>query len=297
MGHTRYAAPNPPEGAIISYYVNPASMEETDRTEKASKSRSQKIEVDILDGEGALVRRLDPPQGSKGTGIQRLVWDLRHPLAYQPGEEGTARRRRGPFVLPGTYQVRLRIGENERVRELEVKSDPSIEMSGQDRRLLHDTLQSLNHMLAASAAVLSTTRGVETRLGEIRGAIEAHGEVPGAIRDAINAIAGDVRAILDKMVGEEANVGATLPGAPPLADRVRQLYSAIEAATAIPTAEQRSLTRLSHEELTEQIALVNRLAGSTLPALEAQLDQAGIPWTRGRRISLPADSLPPPRLE
>ena len=101
---------------------------------------------------------------------------------------------------------------------------------------------------------------------------------------AVDEIAGDVDAILITMEGEETGGGATLPGAPPLADRVRQLYVAIEAATSLPTTEQRQLTRLSHEELTEQIAMVNRLAGSKLPALERQLDEAGVQWTPGRPI-------------
>jgi hypothetical protein len=282
MGHTRYLAPNPPEGAIITFYVKPATMEAA--AEDSEESKAPKIEVDILDGTGARVRRLDPPQGSKGTGIQRLVWDLRHPPAWQAGEDETARRLRGPFVLPGIYQVRLKIGGDERVRNVEVKGDPSIDISTEDRLVLHDTLLSLNQMLATSRAVLSTTREVQNRLQDIRQAIEAHGEVPGSIRDSVDEIAGDVDAIFLTMEGEETGTGATLPGAPPLADLVRQLYVAIEAATAIPTTEQRRLTRLSHEKLTEQIAFVNQLTGSKMPALEKQLADSEVPWTPGRPI-------------
>ncbi len=79
---------------------------------------------------------------------------------------------------------------------------------------------------------------------------------------AVDEIAEDVDAILITMEGEETGGGATLPGAPPLAVRVRQLYTAIEAATSLPTTEQRQLTRLSHEKLAEQIDRVNQLKGS-----------------------------------
>ncbi len=73
-------------------------------------------------------------------------------------------------------------------------------------------------------------------------------------------------------------------GADVLAARVRQLYGAIEASTALPTTEQRQLTRLSHEKLMEQIERVNQLKARKLPALEKQLDEAGVPWTPGRPI-------------
>jgi hypothetical protein len=281
MGHTRYTAPNPPEGAIIAYYVNPEVM---------NVEKSPEIEVDVLDSNGGRVCRLNPTQDEEGTGIQRLVWDLRHPLSYQPGEDEPASYRRrviGPFVMPGTYQVRLRLGDDEQTRSVEVQGDPSIEISNSDRLVLHDTLQSLNQMLAVSAAILSTTREVESRLQEIGQAIEAHGDVPGSIHDAVDEITGDVEAVLQTMEGDEEGTGATLPGAPPLAERVRQLYLAIEAATAIPTAEQQQLTRLSYEQLQEQITFVNQLAGSKLPALEQLLDQSVVKWTPGRPIKMP----------
>jgi hypothetical protein len=139
-------------------------------------------------------------------------------------------------------------------------------------------------MLATSWAILSTTRDVESRLRAIQQAIETHGEVSESIHSAVDELANDVDAVLVTMEGEETGGGATLPGAPPLAARVRQLYVAIEAATALPTTEQRQLTRLSHEQLIEQIAIVNRLAGSKLPVLERQLDEAGVQWTPGRPI-------------
>jgi photosystem II stability/assembly factor-like uncharacterized protein len=295
MGHTRFKAPNPPDGALISYYVNPAIM----KPQGEEGSQSGKIELDVLDGDGSLVRRLDPAQGAKGTGIQRVVWDLRHSMEYQPGENERVPffrgSPRGPFVLPGTYRVRLRIGGEERTKDLQVRGDPAIEISEEDRRAWHGTLQSLNRMMAVSAALLSTTRAAETRLGDIRRAMETHGEVPVSVRENLAALSGIVDVIIEKMLGKETDGGATLPGAPPLANRVRQLYSAIEAATALPTADQRRLTRLSQEELGELISRVNQLTGTRLPAFEQQLDEAGVPWTPGRPISLKAEPLPPPR--
>ena len=294
MGHTRYVAPNPPEGAILAYYVNPSMMEvATESTDNGSESGAPRIELDILDGDGGLVRRLDPPQGAKGTGMKRLVWDLRHPLSYEPDEDDSVPffrgQPRGPFVLLGTYQVRLRVGDAEQARRIEVAGDPAITISVEDRRVWHDTAQALNQMMATARALVRSTREVEEKLKGIREAIAAHGEVSGSIHDAIDEIANDVETMLRTLEGEETG-GATLPGAPPLARRVSQLYFAVEAATSLPTVEQRQLTRRSHEELGEQIASVDRLVSNKLPALEQQLDGAGVRWTPGRPIRLPSTS-------
>ena len=297
MGHTRYVAPNPPEGAILAYYVNPSMMEVApESTDDGSESGAPRIELDILDGNGGLVRRLNPPQGAKGAGIQRLVWDLRHPLSYDPDEGEripfSRGQPRGPFVLLGTYQVRLSIGDAEQVRRIEVAGDPAITISDADRRVWHDTAQALNQMMATSRALVRSTRDVEEKLKGIREAIAAHGEVSGSIHDAVDEIANDVETMLRTLEGEETG-GATLPGAPPLARRVRQLYFAVEAATSLPTVEQRQLTRRSHEELGAQIASVDRLVSNKLPALEQQLDGAGVRWTPGRPIRLPSTSSRP----
>ena len=292
MGHTRYIAPNPPEGAILAYYVNPLMMETaSETTHDCSEDGAPRIELDILDGDGKLVRRLDPPQGEKGTGIHRLVWDLRHPLSYEPDEDDSVPffrgQPRGPFVLPGTYQVRLSIGDAEQTRRIEVAGDPAITVSAEDRRVWHDTAQALNQMMGTSRALVRSIREVDEILKGIRGAIETHGEVSGSIHDAVDAVASDVETIQRTLEGEETGGGATLAGAPPLATRVRQLYFAVEAATSLPTVEQRRLTARSHDELGEQIAAFDRLSNK-LDALEQQLDAAGVRWTPGRRIRLPA---------
>ena len=76
-------------------------------------------------------------------------------------------------------------------------------------------------------------------------------------------------------------------------EQVRLLYANVESSTALPTADQQRLTRHSQEKLTEQIGALERLVLQNLPALERQLDAAGVPWTPGRTIALPPTDVPP----
>ncbi|MFW6140639.1 MAG: WD40/YVTN/BNR-like repeat-containing protein [Acidobacteriota bacterium] len=134
-----------PVGAFIHYYL--------------AKEVSQDIKLEILDGQGNVVRTFigqknDPaqktmdseswdisrlhleqkgePQLSQARGMHRFLWDLRHLGAWQPSDQERGRRGfgGGPMVAPRTYQVKLSIGEWSPTREFEVKLDPRVVKDG-----------------------------------------------------------------------------------------------------------------------------------------------------------------------
>ncbi len=135
------AGQNPPDGAIVDYWL---------------KSPAQgPVVLEILDGAGRTVRRYSsadpvPPVRDTGNwpaywirpmrvpsaaaGMHRFVWDLHYappkafdwfyPIAATPHD--TAREPKGPWVLPGTYTVRLTVGATVQTAPLVVKMDPRV---------------------------------------------------------------------------------------------------------------------------------------------------------------------------
>src|SRR5439155_15941856 len=142
-------APNPPEGAIIDYYLKSAS--------------TTPVTLEILSGDGKLVRRYsstddvftpDPatinlplywfrPLRALPTtsGMHRVTWDLH----YQPLDgSGQAARIGGPtlpiaairrntvptpttpWVNPGQFTVKLTVGGKSYTQPLVVKNDPRV---------------------------------------------------------------------------------------------------------------------------------------------------------------------------
>jgi len=94
QGQSYYAAPNPPDGALIDYYVAAASATPT---------------IEILNASGTVIRSLPVPPNRSG--MQRVVWDLRAasaPAGPSGGRGGGA----GSPVAPGTYTARLTVGES-----------------------------------------------------------------------------------------------------------------------------------------------------------------------------------------
>ena len=67
-GAAKYSGPNPPYGALITYYLK-----------SEPPSSKSKVKIKILDKDGHIVRELDGPDQQ---GYNRVAWDLRYPLTY-----------------------------------------------------------------------------------------------------------------------------------------------------------------------------------------------------------------------
>jgi photosystem II stability/assembly factor-like uncharacterized protein len=126
------AAKNPPEGAMVDYFLRPAP--------------ESPVKLEILDGAGKVVRRYSsgdaappvtknqaiadiwmepPPRLSASPGYHRFVWDLRYSgPAEVEGEEDESGAGGGPLVVPGVYTVRLTAAGQTLTRPLQVVPDP-----------------------------------------------------------------------------------------------------------------------------------------------------------------------------
>jgi hypothetical protein len=125
---------NPAYGADINYYLK--------------DSTDQKVKIQILTGNDEIIRTLE---GKNQEGIHRVMWDLRYEPTFKPKLQTTPpgrpwvqlngegwrplvtwdldlmRGQYGPRVVPDTYKVKLIVGEEEYIREVEVVKDPSSE--------------------------------------------------------------------------------------------------------------------------------------------------------------------------
>ena len=134
------AGQNPPDGAILYYYL---------------KNASDSVVIEVLDAAGKLVRRyssadqppppendltypsywIRPPQIPPATpGMHRFVWDLRytppdalrHDYPMTATYHDTPREPRGPIALPGEYTVKLTVDGKAFTQPLAVKMDPRV---------------------------------------------------------------------------------------------------------------------------------------------------------------------------
>jgi photosystem II stability/assembly factor-like uncharacterized protein len=182
---------NPPDGAIIDYYLPTAAAPPLQLGEGPT--------LTIVDAGGSVVRQYssappasdasmpnvpmywfkpaDAEQLKMTAGMHRFVWDLRYPtppsLAYgadgnpatstsygiiAPAIIGQSPRQQplGPLVLPGTYQVRLSGGgRGYQAVHLTVTADPRVKVSTEDLKA------QLDWQLAISAGITSAHDAIE----------------------------------------------------------------------------------------------------------------------------------------
>jgi len=139
------AGTNPPDGAVLNYFLlaNSAGeiqLEIYDENEKLVRSFSS-AEVPKEPEETPYVAEYwlaHPEPPSKKPGMYRFAWNLRYadPRAMHPQSPynypiaaivgATPLPPQGPLVLPGKYEVRLKVGGQVLRQALEVKMDPRV---------------------------------------------------------------------------------------------------------------------------------------------------------------------------
>ena len=145
------AGENPPDGAIIDYYLNSYS--------------STPVTLEIINDKGALIRTFSSqdtlykipavniplywirPQQIVSTeaGAHRFLWDMKYtPLNVAPQYpiaavvHNTVPESTAPWVLPGKYTIRLKVGNKIMEQVITIVMDPRIKTSTADLKRQYD---------------------------------------------------------------------------------------------------------------------------------------------------------------
>ncbi len=269
---------NPDYGASINYYLK--SAPDTDVT------------IEILDSQGETVRELT---GTKQAGINRLMWDLRNEPTEQPrlrtspthapevrvGPEGwrAAPGFGGVSVLmpPGTYEIKLTVGERVRTQLLEVRKDSN--SVGTEASILAQT-ELLFHLQADLNAVVEMVNLIEVVRSQLQSVASLLGE---------NAETEELKTSAEALEQEFINVeeelhqlwltgrGQDAVRYPiRLGGQLGYLARGIASADFGPTTQQREVHDLLEGRIDTQQALLDELLRTQLQAFNAMLQQSGV---------------------
>jgi hypothetical protein len=313
QGAGYFAAPNPPLGALVTYYLREGLLTRAERRREAEKKAAKAGEkapyptvaalreedeeiapvvyLEVRDEAGEVVRRIPAP-GKKG--FHRVAWDLRYPSAapvrLREGEEPAPWEERdvGPMVMPGKYRVELvqKVGDEPRV------------LAGPET-IAVVPLALATHHAADRAAVLAFQREVEALRRAVEGAVRVVGETASRLEHLRQAILDTPRAdpalfaalgglerrlaaLRTELSGDRTISSREGPAPIALAERVSTIVNNQWRTTAAPTQTERDGYRMAGEAFTRVLGDLRQLVGTDLRALEARLELAGAPWTPGR---------------
>jgi len=282
-GAATRAGSNPPNGAIIDYFLKSAAAE--------------KITLEILDAKGRVVRKFtsalpgaansdkhpasaeEVPNLPAVAGMNRFVWNLKldPPTGVQGAVYMEGSKLHGTTVVPGTYTVRLSAQKKVLTAPLSVKIDPAITASGADLqrqfdlaveiqgrisqahetvrqiRYLHGELQSLAERISGadeSETILSAAKNLDQKMG--------------AVEDSLFQIHKSAEK-------DSFNYGGRLN------DMFIALHDYVEQADAAPTESMQEVFRELDHELQQQLTLWEAIRKTDIPAFNELVHEKNVP--------------------
>jgi photosystem II stability/assembly factor-like uncharacterized protein len=183
---------NPPNGAVVYYYLK-------DEPEDV-------VKLEFLEADGTLIKEFTstPERGrdegdvAKEAGMNRFVWNLRYPDASRfPGMIMWAGGTAGPRAVPGSYQVRLTVGEQTYTQPFQLLKDPRLEVTQEDLQAQFDFLVRIRDRVSEANDAVVQIRDIR---GQIEGAVKRAADQE--YEEEISAKAKEIETALSEIENE-----------------------------------------------------------------------------------------------
>jgi len=310
QGDSYFVAPNPPFGAVFTYYL--AEGHKTTRDQRREREKEIAAEggdtphpgweavraegqeeepamvFTIRDSGGNVVRRIEGPAEA---GFHRVAWDLRYPETSpwerEPKEQdwlATA----GPLAPPGEYIVSMAsrvageltdVGTEQQFAVVPLRERG---LKGADPATAVAFSLELDDMRRQVSGAETAITELLTEVDAIKSAL-ARSATPAELRDRTELIRQQLLQLQLELVGDSNRELHNEGGPVPVDRRVEVAYLGTAFSTYGPTpTHQRSLeiARAEFEPISTALQEINK---QDLPALRSALDEAGVPWTPGRQ--------------
>jgi len=301
QGDAFFTAPNPPFGAIFTYYLKESA--ETLKNERKKKEkelfkkegkvpyptwdalraeeREEKpvVWLTIRDAEGMVVRRLEAPAAK---GFHRVAWDLRYP-GFQPTSLSGSSP--GPRVVPGTYRVSLSrrirgevtaLGESQtfEVVPLGIGSLPP-----PDRAALLTFQEKAGRLQRAVMGASRFAGEVENRIRYVRKTLADHPRLDRSLAKTARELELRMMDLKIELLGDRLISRHQEPAPPSIMTRMRRALSG--NWNCPPTGTQRDAYEMAADRFEKWLPALEKLV-LELKGVEDAMAAAGAPWTPGR---------------
>ena len=304
QGASYFTAPNPPFGAVFTYYLKDKLQTRKERRNEAEKNareagetlpyptweelrtedeeQAPEVWLEVRDAAGALVRRV---AAGREKGLHRVSWDLRHPGPRLGDGEDAAD---GPLAAPGDYQVTLHqridgvvtpLGSAQSFRVVPLGLAT---LAAADREEALAFLRKVARLQSALEGAAAAAGELAGRLDQCRQAALQAPEASPALLARIDQARARLRAVQTALDGDATVAARNEPVPPAIRERVSNVVYSLWDATSAPTQTEREAYRLAGTAFTPVLAELRALADAELRGIEQELEAAGAPWTSGR---------------
>ncbi|MCG6947422.1 MAG: glycosyl hydrolase [Acidobacteria bacterium] len=316
QGASYFVADNPPFGAVFTYHLADGlkSLEDQRRDgekklekdwkdtpyvgfealEKERRQPKPAILLTIRDANGNVVRTLSGPIKA---GFHRVAWDLTYPTtaAIQRGrniseEEESEGRDSGFMAPPGIYTVTLSKRADGQITNL---SEP---MSFEVVRYFEGVLDGMTPSATAEfmQRVAELQRSVTAANASLRQAFEkvdlleqalARSKVdPGALDIELASLRQRLFELDEMLSGNRSRRSIGEPRPPTVSGRLRVAAMTDGQSDYGPTMTHQRAFEIARDEYATIEPQLRQVLEVDIPAVEARMEAAGVPWTPGRSL-------------
>jgi photosystem II stability/assembly factor-like uncharacterized protein len=311
FGHSFYAAPNPPYGAVFTYYLKDEIQdrkhrrrEAEEKLEKAGKDvfypswdelRAEDREVPpviewtVTDDEGHVIRH---GTGPVAAGMHRVAWDLRFPASIpagtpsHPAAEDYEGPPKGPMAAPGTYKVSIAQRVDGVLTQLGQPQSFAVEpveyqdVPAKDRAAQLAFEQKVARLQRAVLGAVKSAEEAEHRLDLIDKAVVDTPAADAALAAKAQELHRRLKDLYEKISGDKVIAEHNEPAPPAILQRLQTSIG--WGNMTAPTRTQQDAYRFAAQEFGPVLDGLRQLVEVDLKQLEDQLESAGAPWTPGR---------------
>jgi photosystem II stability/assembly factor-like uncharacterized protein len=317
QGDAFYIAPNPPFGAVFTYYLrdeirtrkkarNEKEKEVAeeggdtpypgwDELRKESLEEDPAIVLTVRDAEGNTVRRLAGPVTA---GFHRVAWDLRYPshAPWKPEEKKKEEEMEeetdsGYLAAPGTYTVSLakrvdgvltELGKSRSFEVVPLHDGGTLPGASPTQvAVFMKQLADLQRQIEGAGSAIEQT---DKRLKAILETLMRSTVPDATLDDEARSLSRQLADLKLRLLGSRERGRKGDPGPVSISRRVQVVVFGNRYSTHGPTATHTRSLAIAEEEFADVRRQLDRLIETDLPALEQRLDAAGVPWTPGRSI-------------
>ncbi len=313
LGSSYYAAPNPPVGAVFTYWLKEdiktlkAKRQEAEKTKFEQKETVYYPDIEALrkedgqpepyllftiaDASGEVVRHIKAPATK---GLKRLTWDFRYnpsaPVANRPvlaPDNLFGDAVQGHLALPGQYSVRLQKYEDGVLSELagpvsfNVQSLNNATLPAADKQAYLDFCKKVSRLSKAVSAANQIRNDLSAGLGLMQTALQ---EMPAAPQDLLKKtyeLSQRLNQVNLQLNGDATRARREFETAPAINGRLGLLEYSMWNTTSAPTETYEENYRIVSKQfgpLLEELKAIAR----EVEAIGRALEQGGAPPTPGR---------------
>lgn len=274
---------NPPTGAIVYYYLKAAAKGE--------------ITLEILDAQNKLVRKyssvekkkaetppewpdIEPPSEKipAEAGVNRFAWNFRYEGPhFLPGEPSAEERDRGPYALPGNYQLRLTVEGKSYTAPLELKEDERVKVSLTDLQKQFELAMRIRGEISQVHETVEQIREARTQLktlGDRLGENARYKPIVSASEDLDKKMT-PVEAKLLQVNAKSTEANLNYPGM--IDERLHSLQNALEGSDSAPTEQEYQAFQELSGEAGPLIAQWKQIMSADLLALNDMIRKESVP--------------------